>query len=200
MKTRTKSALFALILALSCSTQWLAAQSTYKVFASSSNSMKLSGTSTFHDWEMISPTLMGDAQFGFDNTADHQLNKLTALTFSLKAEDLKSDSKGLDDNAYEALKTESYERIFYNLTSADVSPASRGKFNVKTLGDLTIAGTKREIEMDVICETNADGSITCVGSQDLIMSEYGVEPPSFMFGAMKTGDLITLHFTIVYKK
>jgi hypothetical protein len=32
------------------------------------------------------------------------------------------------------------------------------------------------------------------------MSEYNVEPPSFMFGAMKTGDEITVKFNVTLKK
>jgi len=31
------------------------------------------------------------------------------------------------------------------------------------------------------------------------MTDYNVKPPSFMFGAMKTGNTVTLDFTVVYK-
>ena len=32
------------------------------------------------------------------------------------------------------------------------------------------------------------------------MSDYQMKPPSFMLGAMKTGDAITLDFVLVYTK
>jgi len=32
------------------------------------------------------------------------------------------------------------------------------------------------------------------------MSEFNVEPPSFMFGAMKTGDEIIVKFSLTLKK
>jgi hypothetical protein len=32
------------------------------------------------------------------------------------------------------------------------------------------------------------------------MTDYSVKPPKFMLGAMKTGDAITLNFTLVYQK
>jgi hypothetical protein len=32
------------------------------------------------------------------------------------------------------------------------------------------------------------------------MSDYDVEPPSLMWGAIKTGDAVTLDFEVVYKK
>jgi hypothetical protein len=30
------------------------------------------------------------------------------------------------------------------------------------------------------------------------MTDYNVEPPKFMFGAMSTGDAVELHFSVVY--
>jgi hypothetical protein len=54
--------------------------------------------------------------------------------------------------------------------------------------------------MDVYCVMNKDSTITCTGSDKLKMSDYQVKPPTFMMGAMRTGDAITLDFTMVYKK
>ena len=45
-----------------------------------------------------------------------------------------------------------------------------------------------------------DSTITCTGTYNLTMTDYGVEPPSFMFGAMKTGDALTFEYNVVYKK
>jgi hypothetical protein len=54
--------------------------------------------------------------------------------------------------------------------------------------------------MDVSCVVNKNKTITCTGSDKLKMSDYQVKPPSFMLGAMKTGDAISLDFTMVFKK
>jgi hypothetical protein len=54
--------------------------------------------------------------------------------------------------------------------------------------------------MNVSCAVNRDASITCTGSKKMKMSEYNVQPPKFMMGAMKTGDAITLEYTLVYRK
>ncbi len=70
----------------------------------------------------------------------------------------------------------------------------------QTQGKLTIAGVTREIAMDVYCTVNKDATITCVGSDKLNMTDYQVKPPTFLLGAMTTGDAITLDFTVVYKK
>jgi polyisoprenoid-binding protein YceI len=176
------------------------AQGTYKIQETKDIDMKLSGTSTLHNWVMNAQTFTGEAQFGFKAGAGNQLNSLTALTFELNVEDLKSGEKGLDNNAYKALKTGQYKDILYKLTSANVMAENLGKYLIKTKGNLTIAGVTKEVDMDVYAVVNKDGSITCVGSDKLEMTDYQVKPPTFMLGAMKTGDAITLNYTLVYKK
>jgi len=160
--------------------------------------MKLSGTSSFHDWDMNAHAFTGKAEFDFKNGDDQILIGLNSLTFSLPVTNLKSDKKGLDKNAYKALHTDKHKNIMYTLVTANVSQAKEHKFLIKTTGNLSISGVTREVAMDVYCVVNKDASINCSGTEGLKMSDYNVEPPSFMLGAMKTGDAITLDFTMVY--
>lgn len=176
------------------------AQTIYKINDSKDIDMKLSGTSTLHNWTMDAKTFTGEAQFGFAAGNAGQLSSLKALSFSLAVQDLKSGEKGLDKNAYKALKTGQYKDIDYKLISAAVGPESGGKYLLKTKGDLTIAGVTKQVNMDVYCVVNKDGTVSCSGSYKLEMTDYQVKPPTFMLGAMKTGDAITLNFKLVYTK
>jgi polyisoprenoid-binding protein YceI len=180
--------------------QILSAQSVYKIQETKDINMKLSGTSTLHNWEMNTQTFTGEAQFGFKTGDVGQLSTLKSLSFNLNVTDLKSGEKGLDKNAYKALKTDQYKDILYKLTSATVMPVKNGKYLIKTQGKLSIAGVTKDVAMDVYAIINKDGSITCTGSDKLAMTDYQVKPPKFMLGAMKTGDAITLDYTLVYKK
>jgi len=179
--------------------QMAIAQSTYSISDSKTNSMKLSGTSSMHDWDMNAHTFTGEAQFDFKKGDDQKLTAVKGLSFCLTATNLTSDKKGLDKNAYEALKTDRYKDILYNLKAATVSSEKDGKFLINATGSLTIAGITREVTMDVYCVVNDDLTIRCMGSDTLNMTDYNVKPPSFMFGAMKTGNTVTLDFTVVYK-
>ena len=172
-------------------------QHIYQVSDSLINNMKLSGTSTLHNWAMSTKEFKGDAQLGM---VSEKITSLKSLTFSLAVLDLKSDKKGLDKNAYKALKAGQYKYISYTLLSATLSHESGNKFQIKAQGHLSIADVTKEVDMDVFCVVNKDATITCTGSNLLAMSDYQITPPSFMMGAMKTGDAITLDFTIVYKK
>jgi polyisoprenoid-binding protein YceI len=181
-------------------TSTLRAQSVYKLTSSKDINMKLSGTSTLHDWTMNAQTFGGEAQFSFKPGDARQLSSVKALTFSLAVVDLQSGESGLDKNAYKALKSSDYKSIIYKLTSATISPDKGNKFLIKTHGNLTIAGVTKEVAINVYASVNTDETITCTGSEQLNMTDYGVKPPKFMLGAMKTGDAITLDFTLVYRK
>lgn len=178
----------------------LQAQSVYKLADSKNVTMKLSGTSTLHKWEMNASVFSSKASFDFKPGSNKELASLKSLTFSLEVANLSSGEKGLDKNAYKALKTKDFKNIEYKLTSVTISPESGDKYLLKTHGALTIAGVTKEIMMDVHCLVNSDGTITCTGTETLNMTDYQVKPPTFMLGAMKTGDALTLDFTMVYKK
>ncbi len=178
----------------------LHSQTIYKINETKDIDMKLSGTSTLHNWAMDAKTFSGEAQFDFKAGSSDELTSIKSLNFSLEVQNLKSGENGLDKNAYKALKTGEYKDILYELTSATVSSVSGNKYLLKTNGSLTIAGVTKDVEMDVYCVVNEDASITCTGSKKLLMTDYQVKPPTFMLGAMKTGDAITLNFVLVYKK
>jgi polyisoprenoid-binding protein YceI len=200
MKNNIKQTLVLTAICIMGFSSMLQAQSVYKINDSKDIDMKLSGTSTLHKWTMDAKTFSGDAKFDFKPGSGTELSSLKSLSFSLVVLDLKSGESGLDKNAYKALKTKEYKDIDYKLLSATILPEKDNKYLVKTRGDLTIAGVTKEVSMDVYCVVNEDATITCTGSDKLNMTDYAVKPPTFMMGAMKTGDAITLDFTMVYKK
>jgi polyisoprenoid-binding protein YceI len=200
MKNNLKQNLVLIIFCILGFGNILYSQSVYKINDSKDIDLRLSGTSTLHKWTMNARTFTGEAQFVFKPGNDNQLTSLKSLTFSLVVQNLKSDEKKLDKNAYKALKTDRYKDIYYKLKSSKVIPQKENKYLIQAHGNLSIAGVTKEVTMDVYCVVNKDETITCTGSDKLKMSDYQVKPPTFMLGAMKTGDAITLDFTLVYKK
>ncbi len=174
-------------------------QAIYKIQGSKDVAMKLSGTSTLKKWEMEAKSATGEAQFVFKTGSDNELVSVQSLTFSLKVKDLQSDSKKLDKHAYKALKADEFKDIHYELSSSTLS-SEKGEYLLKAKGKLTIKGVTNDIVMDVHLVVNKNSTITGKGSYKLNMTDYKVDPPTFLLGAMKTGDAVTLDFTVVYKK
>ena len=179
----------------------LNAQSIYKIGASKSNDMKMSGTSTLHDWSMSAKNFTGAAEFSFKPGNNNELVAIKLLTFSLPVANLKSGEAGLDKNAWKALKSDQYKQIVYQLISATVTPDKDNKYLLKTRGNLTITGVTKEISMQVYGAVSKDGELVSFnGTYKLNMTDYGIKRPTFMLGAMKTGDALTFNFTAVYEK
>lgn len=154
----------------------------------------INGTSTLHDWDMKSSA--GDANATFTLNAAGQLTGLSFLSFAIPAESLKSEHSGMDKNAYKALKTDKNKAITYNLTEATIAPDG----TIRCTGKLSIAGVTQDASLVATAKINADQSITVKGSQKISMQTFSIDPPTFMMGAVKTGDGITVNFDLTFRK
>jgi polyisoprenoid-binding protein YceI len=161
-------------------------QTNYK--QSGATTVTIAGTSTMHDWTMTSQSANYNASFELN--ADGTPSALNSVTFTMLAESLKSKENAMDKNAYKSLKTDKYKEITYQLTSAKIS----GK-TITCTGNLTIAGTTKPIDVDVVYELK-NGNLAFKGSKKVKMTDFKVEPPTFMFGAIKTGDEITISIDV----
>lgn len=167
-------------------------------YHAASSKISIAGTSTLHDWDMTSEKANCDILFTLDGSS---ITAMSSLAFTVSAETLKSDHKGLDKNAYKALNSEKYPVISFNSTYANVRANGPNNYVISAKGKLTISGVSKEVWLAGVSTVNpSDMSIQTTGAVKIKMSEYSVEPPSFMFGAMKTGDEITVKFTVNLKK
>ena len=171
------------------------AQTTY---TGNSVDLVVSGTSTLHDWDMKSANANCTAVFVFNTS--NQPTGLNALSFSTPVSSLKSEHSSMDKNAYKALKTDKNPAVTYTMSKASINPGNAGTNTVKVTGHLTIAGATRDEEIIATCKANPDNSITVTGSKKISMKDYNMQPPTFMMGAVKTGNDIVLKFTVVLKK
>jgi len=169
-----------------------------KYHAKDDLNLLVSGTSTLHDWDMKEAKGEVNAVFAFD--AKGQITGLTSLSFSAPSEGLKSEHSGMDKNAYKALKTTANPNFTFVLTNATVTPIDASSVTVKAAGKLTVAGFTKDVVLVTVCKINADKSISVNGTQKISMSDYKIEPPTFMFGAVKTGNDITLKFSLTIRK
>ncbi len=162
-----------------------------------SNKMVIEGTSNIHDWSMESSSATGSAVITTNPT--HSLTELANVNFSVPVETLKSEKSGLDKNAYKALKTDKFKSIAFNAVKTTITPAGGNNYSIASAGRLTISGVARDVTITATGVMAADKSIAVKGAYKLKMTDYSVEPPSLMFGAIKTADEVTLRYDIVLK-
>jgi hypothetical protein len=162
--------------------------------------IKILGTSNLHNWSMEARDLSCSAKFTFGSTAGSPPTALNSFDLTIPVHNLKSGESSMDSRAYTAMKADKFATITYAQESAVILPGQNGQFQIKSTGNLTIAGVTQSVVVTAGCHANPDGSITCSGSQPIKMTDYQLKPPTFMLGALKTGDALTINFSLTLKK
>lgn len=177
------------ILVLAIASFQLNGQSTYKVVSSE---MTISGTSNVHDWTSSVNSLKATGDIRFENS---RINNITNFIVTIPVQSIKSTKgKIMDNKTYDALEAKQHPNITFQLTSATYTNSINAK------GYLTIAGTKKSINLTVKPTVASNGTITFVGSQKINMKDYGITPPTALLGAMTTGEYVTIAFKISLMK
>lgn len=139
--------------------------------------IEIHGTSTLHDWKMVS----NETKTVFENDG----SKITNLTVSVQIKTLKSGDTGLDEKAYETLKIDKNNVITFKMLEADLAAGTiKGVF--KVLDKERTETLKPEVlTLDRVA-----------GNFKVKMTDFGLEVPSVMFGAIKSGDEVTVKYDI----
>jgi len=106
----------------------------------------------------------------------------------------------MDNRTYKTIKADAYPQITFKLSDATIAPLQKNKFSVKATGTLTIAGVSRVITIQANGEVKPDNSITVTGQEKLKLTDFNIQPPSFMLGAMKVANDLTIGYTLNFKK
>ena len=103
----------------------------------------------------------------------------------------------MDKNTYKALKADEHPQITFALITP-IKAVPPGTHTIAAKVNLTIAGVTKAVDMSVTSVAAAHGNIEFEGSKAIKMTDYGIKPPVALFGTMKTGDEITIHFKGVF--
>jgi polyisoprenoid-binding protein YceI len=161
-----------------------------------SSYLVLKGTSTLHDFECKTTTIQGTIEM------DPRLESFTNADITIPVKNIHSESSSMDDNMYEALKTDKNPDIRFSLlypdTVTDLNPVHADS-TLKLRGTLAVAGKEKKIDLEVVVRKKENGIVMVHGKMELLMTDYGVEPPTFMLGILKTGNEVVIEFDLELK-
>jgi polyisoprenoid-binding protein YceI len=153
--------------------------------------LKISGTSSLHDWDMVSETATGKLVGTVDG---NKLTAITSLVVEMPAESIKSGKGGMDKNAYKALKTNQYKTVKFDLKAAAKNTDGTWNFT----GTFSISGVTKSVTLK-IKETIIGGQSVFEGSYSFKLTDYKITPPTALMGTVKTGDDVKISFTLKFK-
>lgn len=155
----------------------------------------VSGSSTLHDWTMVSRQIEGYAEI---DTEGEALKDIKELSISLQAKSLKSDKSGLNEDAHEALKADAHPEITFKLERVNSLKTNRSQYLVDAEGTVTIAGVSKMINIHAEGHVISNG-VTFKGSKKLRMTDFNMEPPKAMLGILKADDEVTVSFNVTFR-
>ena len=155
------------------------------------------GTSNKSDWTVKAQEL--DVEL--DLVPDASSPEVRSARVTVPAAEIVSEKSTIMDRLmHDALKVNEHPEIVFELTGAEptaVPEDSDATFALNATGRLTIAGETREITLPVEGDLLEDDRVRLTGEHTMLMSDYGIQPPSAMFGALRTGDEVTVHFDLL---
>ena len=159
-------------------------------------SVTINGGSNLHDWSEKVEKMGGIGQISWNDNGTFDIN---TLQVSVPVTSIKSTEGGvMNGKTYKALKSDSHPNIIFTLTSPIHAVANGG--SVTATGTLTMAGISHPVTLQAKVIASPNGNITVDGSQPIKMTDYGIEPPTALFGAMKVSNDVTIHFRATFIK
>ncbi len=122
---------------------------------------------------------------------------------NIRTRTLDCGHRGINRDLYESLKTEEHPYIRLQLENVrwdKPMPAGLQEWQCVTAkARLTVAGVERAINMKVRATRTQTGQYRFVAQHRILMTDYGVEPPTALLGTIKVNNAIDINFDLLVR-
>lgn len=157
--------------------------------------LTVEGKSNTGDWLVTATAITGGMTMQANASAAPGLQD---VHITIPTEQIKAKNLLMRKNMRKTLKVATHKEIHYALKEVvDAAPSDEGAnaFTFVTLGDLTIGGETREVEMTVLGTMLDNGQVHLAGSYSFKMSDYNLTERRFMFGQFVLADEVQVKYT-----
>ena len=160
----------------------------------------IEGTSSLHSFHCETNKIMAyvDVDPGYTKDLTKIARPIVSVKVNIVVRTLSCGNGQMDKNMYNTLKADENPLIKYTLSGYDIldGSASPTAFAANTTGTLMISGQEKSVAIKINAERLSDGKATAKGEQAVLMTDFGIKPPSFMFGRLKVGNKIIVKFNL----
>jgi len=154
-------------------------------------SMHVSGTSTMHEWQSSVENFSATGSFV---VASNDLVEVKDVVVKIPVTSIKSTKgKTMDNKTYDAFNHEKHPQIVFVMKGQTIN-ASNSTIDLK--GTLSMAGKTLPVDLKVNYKLSSAGELKITGSKQITMTDFGMDPPTAMMGAIKVGNDISVTFEI----
>ena len=160
----------------------------------------IEGTSSMHAFHCKTNKINAyvDVDPGYARDLTKVARPIVSVKVNIVVRTLSCGNGQMDKNMYSTLDADKNPLIKYTMSNYDIldgtkSPAA---FVATTTGTLSISGQEKVINMKINAERLSDGKATAQAEEAILMTDFGIKPPSFMFGTLKVGNEVTVKFNL----
>jgi polyisoprenoid-binding protein YceI len=154
--------------------------------------LTIHGTSNLHDWETVATEVAVQGSFSIESGI---LKSIDKLNVRIPVKKIKSEKgKTMDNKTYDALLADKNPNITFVATKVQITGA-----DITATGTMNVAGKSKPATLKAKWRQLPGSEVEITGSYALKMTDFGISPPTALLGTMKTGDGITVKFTVKTK-
>jgi YceI-like protein len=158
----------------------------------------IQGTSTLHDFHCKTDKIIAyvDVDPSYTKDLTKVARPLVSVKVNIVARTLTCGGGTIDNNMYKTLKTDQFQMIKYTMSGYDLLDATSSSFSANTKGTLQIAGQDKAVDIKINAARLAEGKASAEGEETIKLTDFGIDPPSFMFGRLKVGNELKVKFNL----
>jgi polyisoprenoid-binding protein YceI len=198
MRNNLKTTLLALAILVPASGAWTVANE--QLVLQPQSRLWIDGTSTIRSFTCKAAEVNAVVEVNGANVIPSLLTGekgVKAVQVTVPAEKMDCGNGKMNDHMRNALKVSDNPTITFSLTNYDVAKNADG-ISGTINGTLDLGGEKKPISLQATGAPVGD-MLHVSGVYELRMTDYGLKPPSLMFGRIKVGETVKVGFDLLLK-
>ncbi len=162
----------------------------------------IEGTSNVNSFECMCTDEFNPQTAKITLSDDERQVWFTGTTLKLKTSLLDCDNSKMNRDLCEALKSEDYPYIRIDLHDALITEGTFDDPNgakITCNASITITNIARKVSLNVKGRRLSSGRYRFISTKELLMTDFGVEPPTALLGLIKVRNSIRINFDLITK-
>lgn len=173
-----------------------AAATSLRLGVRSDSRLWLEGSSNVRDWRCDATSL--DASIDLDASDEESgETRVRRVQVRVPTYSLTCGRSQMDRIMYKALHVDDEPDCRQIVGRFEVIADDEARRSLVMQGTLRVAGVERVVRVPVELEQMRDGTIHARGALPILMTDYGISPPTALFGVLRTENRIVVKFDLL---